>query len=61
MRTVGVVKLVQQCLQLPLPPAELQAVLPIQVAVHSAQLPKQEDVCGQQRPLDFLDFVAGEL
>jgi hypothetical protein len=61
MRSVGVVKLVEQCLQLPLPLAKLQAFLSIQVAVRSAQFPNQKHVCGQQRPLEFLDFVAGEL
>ena len=55
------IQLVEQCLQLPLPLAKLQAFLLIHVAVHSAQFPNQKHVCGKQRPLEFLDFVAGEL
>ena len=55
------IQLVEQCLQLPLPLAKLQAFLLIHVAVHSAQFPNQKHVCGKQRPLEFLDFVSGEL
>jgi hypothetical protein len=40
MRIVGVVELVEQGLQFPLPPAKLQARLAIRVAVHSAKFPK---------------------
>lgn len=54
------VELVKQGLQLPFSLAKLQARLAIQEAVYSAQFPEHLQVCGRQRPVDFLDFVAGK-
>ena len=55
------VELAKEGVQLPLPPAKLQAPLTIHVGFHLAQFAKHLAICARERPLDFPDFVAGKL